>query len=356
MIIREFPNPIHIGERPVGDDHRVYVIAEAGPNHNRDFDRAIQLIDAAVDAGVDAVKFQTYSAEHMYSKQTQTMQYLYEKGVLKPGQTVWDMIKAIELPREWHKDLARHCADRNITFLSTPFDLQAVEELEAVGCLAYKIASFEIVHYPLLKACAQTGKPILLSTGMAGLGDIEQALEAISSAGGKHVLLFHCAIAYPPRFEDTHLRAITTLARAFGTPVGWSDHTTGFACDVAAVALGACAVEKHYTVDKTLPGPDHHYALLPDELQAMVQAIRETERALGTPMKGTTEAELEMYRLARRSLVAVKAIKAGETICEHAITVKRPGHGIHPQFIPVLVGRQARQDIHPDDVITWDMV
>jgi sialic acid synthase SpsE len=356
MIIREFPQTINVAGRIVGPGQPVYVIAEAGPNHNRDFDRAIQLVDVAVAAGADAVKFQTYSAETMYSKKTPTMDYLYEKGVLRRGQTVWDMIKSLEIPREWQKDLADYCREKNITFLSTPFDLRAVDELEAVGCPAYKIASFEIADLPLLRACARTKKPILLSTGMAGLGDIELALETICEAGGREVLLFHCAIAYPPRFEDVNLRAIQTLIRAFGTPVGWSDHTTGVSCDIAAVALGACAIEKHYTVDKSLPGPDHHYALLPDELAAMVRAIRETEKALGSPMKGTTEAELELYRLARRSLVAAKAIKKGETITEDALTVKRPGYGIHPQFIPTLIGRTAARDIEPDDVITWDMM
>ncbi|NLX06409.1 MAG: N-acetylneuraminate synthase [Phycisphaerae bacterium] len=356
MMLRDFPAEIDLGERKVGPGHPVYVIAEAGPNHNRDFDLAIRLIDVAVEAKADSVKFQTYSAEQMYSKQTKTMEYLYEKGVLKPGQTVWDMIKSIEIPRQWQKDLAAYCRQKNITFLSTPFDLEAVEELEAVGCPAYKIASFEIVHYPLLKACAQTGKPILLSTGMASLGDIEQALEAIWSAGGRQVLLFHCEIAYPPRFQDVHLRAIQTMAQAFGTPVGWSDHTTGYACDIAAVALGACAIEKHYTVDKSLPGPDHHYALLPDELAAMVKAIRETQAALGTPKKGTSEGELEMYHLARRSLVAARAVKMGQTIGADAIAVKRPGYGIHPQFLDVIVGRKAARDIQTDDVLTWDMI
>jgi len=356
MIIKEFPGEITVGPKKVGSSHPVYIVAEAGPNHNRNFNLAMDLIDAAVDAQADAVKFQTYSAEQMYSRSTETMEYLYEKGVLNRGQTVWDMIKSIELPREWQKDLAQYCREKKITFLSTPFDLQAVEELQAVGCPAYKIASFEIVHLPLLKECAQTGKPILLSTGMASLGDVELALETIWSAGGREVLLFHCAIAYPPRFEDVNLRAIRTLSQAFGTPVGWSDHTTGWNCDVAAVALGACAIEKHYTVDKTLPGPDHHYALAPDELAAMVRAIRETEKALGSNVKGRTEAESVMYNLARRSLVAARRIERGRTITEDDLTVKRPGHGIHPQFASVVVGRPAARDIEADEVITWDMV
>lgn len=356
MIIREFPNTIDIAHRLVGSDRPVFVIAEAGANHNRDFDRALRLIDAAASAGADAVKFQTFSAEQIYSKKTPAMQYLAKKGDISADKSVWDLIKSIELPREWQKDLADYCRQMSVTFLSTPFDLQAVDQLEALGCPAYKIASFEIVHLPLLRACAQTKKPILLSTGMASLGDIELALETIFAAGGREVLLFHCAIAYPPRFEDVNLRAIQTLAQAFGTPVGWSDHTMGITCDIAAVALGACAVEKHYTIDRSLPGPDHAFAVEPDELTAMVQAIRETENALGSTMKGTTEAEQEMYRLGRRSLVAARSIKKGDKITEDDLAIKRPGYGIHPQHIRTLIGRDAKRDIDPDDIITWDMV
>ncbi len=346
---------IALKDRKIGDGQPVFIIAEAGSNHNRDFDQAKRLIDVAAQAGVDAVKFQTFSANTLYSKKTPPMRYLQIGGLLKKGQTVWDLLKANELPRDWHKPLAAHCKKRGVLFLSTPFDLQAVDELEAVGMQAYKIASYEITHLPLLARVAQTGKPVILSTGMADLADIETALETLSKNGNKQVVLLHCAINYPPRFADLHLRAMHTMRQAFQVPIGFSDHSSGIAADIAAAALGACVIEKHFTTSRKLAGPDHAFAIEPQELKAMVQGIRETEQALGSTVKGRTAAEEEMYRLGRRSLVAAKNIPKDATVTRDMLEVKRPGFGIPTKLMDLVIGKKAKVPIEEDDILTWDM-
>lgn len=283
------------------------------------------------------------------------MEYLKKGKLLKPGETVWDLIKRIEMPREWHPELASYCAKRNIIFLSTPFDLRAIDELEQVGIAAYKIASFEITHLPLLRKVAKTGKPILLSTGMADLSDIELAFDTIRTERNVPIALLHCAINYPPKYEDINLLAMDTMRQAFNVPVGFSDHTLGIETDVAAVARGANIIEKHFTIDRTMPGPDHSFSLEPDELKAMCKAIRNTEKALGSPVKKHTEAEKEMHNLARRSIVAARNISKGTVITEEMLDVKRPGFGIHSKYIDLLIGRVAKFDIEQDDILTWEM-
>lgn len=349
-------NKLQIGPFLVGEGEPCFIIAEAGSNHNRDFQQALRLIDEAVTAGANAVKFQTFRARTLYSTKTPMIGYLKGQGLLREGESVWDLLSRIEIPWEWHEDLARYCGERGILFLSTPFDLEAVEVLEKVGVPAYKIASFEITHQPLLTQVARTGKPVILSTGMASLADIEWALEVIYRENNDQVVLLHCAVGYPPRYEDLHLRALHTLRQAFQVPVGYSDHTLGFTADVAAVALGAVVIEKHFTTDRRQPGPDHPFALEPPELRAMVEAIRHTEAAMGSPIKRHTEAEQELYRLARRSLVAACPIAKGQQISRDMLAVKRPGFGISARFIDVVVGRTARQDIEADEVLTWEMV
>jgi len=284
------------------------------------------------------------------------MSYLKKNKLLKKDETVWDLLKRLELPREWHKDLAKYCKEKKIIFLSTPFDLEAVDQLEEVGMPAYKIASYEITHLPLLKRVAETDKPIILSTGMADLSDIETALDVIYKTGNRNVILLHCAINYPPKFEDLNLRAIQTMKQAFQLPVGFSDHTMGITADIAAVALGACAIEKHYTTSRKLDGPDHSFAVEPEELKAMVRGIREAEKALGSPVKKRTQAEEEMYKLGRRSLVAAKRINRGSVIQPDMIDVKRPGFGIPTKLMDVVVGKKAKVDIDEDEILTWEMI
>ena len=355
MSARIYGNPeFRIGMRPIGPGHPCYVIAEAGSNHNRDLPTALRLIEVAADAGADAVKFQTYTAEGLYSRNTPDIRYLKEKGLLAERESVWALIKRVEIPWEWHADLARHAADCSIAFFSTPFEEAAVDVLEAVNVPAYKIASYEINHFPLLTRVASTGKPMLISSGMASLGDIEHALDTAAAAGAHDLLVMHCAVNYPPRFGDLNLRAITTLRDAFQVPIGWSDHTTGHTADVVAVSLGACAVEKHFTLSRDQPGPDHAFALEPDELNAMVIAIREAEEALGSSVMRVTDAEADLFRLARRSIVAAHDIPAGGVIARGDLAVKRPGFGIPVDALDEVVGRHVARDVAEDQVLQWD--
>jgi len=347
---------VKIANRWVGNGEPVFIIAEAGSNHNGSLAQAKRLIDVAAEAGADAVKFQTFKAEKLYSKKTPDMSYLKKSKLLKKGQTVWDLLKKNELPRGWQKTLSDYCKKQKIVFLSTPFDLEAVDELDALKMPAIKIASYEITHLPLLEHAARKKKPIILSTGMADLSDIETALDVIYRAGNRDVVLLHCAINYPPRFEDVNLRAMQTMRQAFQLPVGFSDHTTGIAVDIAAAALGACAIEKHFTTSRKLPGPDHPFAIEPYELAAMVQGIRQAEKALGSPVKCRTAAEEEMYKLGRRSLVAGCSITKGTRIIRKMIDVKRPGFGIPTRLMDVVIGRTAKQNIEEDDILQWDML
>lgn len=345
-----------IGKFEIGENKSCFIIAEAGSNHNRDFDNAKKLVDVAVEAGADAVKFQIFSAEAIYSKKTPMASYLKNGNLTKDNETLWDLIKRIEIPRHWTPDLKAYCDKKGIMFLSTPFDLKAVDELEAAGVEAYKVASFEITHLPMLRKISATGKPIILSTGMASLEDIEVALAAIREGGSSQVALLHCAIAYPPRYEDINLRAMDTMKQAFQVPVGFSDHTMGHVTDVAAVARGACIIEKHFTLSRNQEGPDHPFSLEPAELKEMITAIRQTEKILGTPFKYHTEAENELYRIARRSLVAAMAIPAGTVITEDMLAVKRPGFGIPVRHMNIVVGRTAKVDIDEDDILKWEMI
>jgi sialic acid synthase SpsE len=347
---------IEVGGRTVGPGHPCYVIAEAGANHNRDLGLAKELIDVAADAKADAVKFQTYTAEGLYSRKTPNPSYLKKKDLLKSDtETVWELIKRVEIPWEWHDELAAHAAGAGIHFLSTPFEEAAVDVLEKVGVPAYKIASYEITHLPLIEHAARTGKPLLISTGMASLADIERALDTANAAGCDQIALLHCASSYPAEFDILNLRAIGTLAQAFGVPIGYSDHTMGHTADVVSVALGATLIEKHYTLSRSMDGPDHGFALEPAELAGMVTAIREAEASLGSPIKRVTEAEGELYRLARRSLVAARPITAGQRIELADIAVKRPGYGIPVYDREALVGRVASHDIEEDEILQWGM-
>lgn len=344
---------ILIGNKKIGENYPTFIIAEVGSNHNRDLNQAKKLIEIAAEVEADAVKFQTYSAETMYSKKTFTPDYLEGK---MEQRSVWQLIKDIELPREWQGELADYTRSHDLIFLSTPFDYQAIKELEELNVLAYKIASFEIVDLPFLKEIAKKKKPIILSTGMASLGEIEEAINTIRDIGDNEIALLHCAINYPPPIEDLNLRAIKTLSKAFQVPVGFSDHTMSTYLPSVCVALGARIIEKHYTVSRSLKGPDHKFALEPDELKLMIKNIRETEIALGSPEKKLAESEKNLYKLARRSIIAAKKIPKGKVIEKSDLIIKRPGYGIPPKFIDIIIGREARKDIDEDDIITWDMI
>jgi sialic acid synthase SpsE len=346
---------IKIENRFIGENEPCFVIAEAGSNHDGKIAQAKRLVDAAVDAGADAVKFQVFKAEKLYSSKTPVMNYLKKDKLIKQGETVVDLMKKLEMPRGWIRILSRYCRKKKIIFLATPFDLAAVDELEEY-VPAYKIASFEITHLPLLKYTAKKKKPIILSTGMADLSDVRLALDTIFRQGNKNVILLHCDIGYPVRYEDLNLRAMQTLKRIFRVPTGFSDHTLGITSDIVSVALGACVIEKHFTLSRRLKGPDHPFALEPAELKSMVEEIKNTEKALGSPQKKHTASERELYRLARRSLVAACDIPKGTKITEGMLDVKRPGYGIHPKMMKMVVGKKARRNIEEDDILVRDMI
>ena len=342
-----------IGERWVGDGEPCFIVAEAGANHNRDLTMAKELIAVAAEAKADAVKFQTYSAETLYSKKTPKFSYL--EGLT--DKSTWDLIKEIELPREWQEELAEEAKKRGILFMSTPFDHRAVDELDALGVPAFKIASFEIVDLPLVRYAASKGKPMIISTGLADYEDIQDAFATSREVGNEQVVLLQCASLYPAPPERINLRAMETMRRAFGTLVGLSDHTVGIHISVAAPAVGACVIEKHYTLSRSLKGPDHPFAIEPAELRELVWQVREVEAALGDGRKlGPAPDELEMHQKARRSLVAACAIPKGTRVERDMVTIKRPGFGIKPKHLDLVVGRVAKQDIEEDTVLTWEMV
>ena len=347
-----FAESFEIAGRRVGGSSPAYVIAEAGANHNRDLGIARELIDVAADAGADAVKFQTYTGKDIYSSKTPRFEYL------KDERSPQELLDAIALPREWQPELADYARARGITFFSSPFDTAAVDSLAELGVPAIKIASFEIVDVHLIRYAAEVGVPMIISTGMATYGEIEDALEAVAGAGNDRLALLRCASVYPAPPEIMNLRAMETMRSAFGVPVGLSDHTHGIAVAAGAAALGAELIEKHFTLDRTMEGPDHPFAIEPDELKALVQSVREVEQALGSGrLEGPSEAEQgEMYELARRSVVAATDIPAGTEITREMLRVKRPGFGVPPKHLDLLVGRVAKRDIEADDVLTWEMV
>jgi len=347
---------IKIGKRLVGPGQPAYIIAEAGANHDRDLVIAHRLIDVAADSEADAVKFQTYSSETLYSRFTPRISEMDDFDRSPPGETPFELIKRIELPREWQKELRDHAIERRIHFLSTPFDLAAVDELAGLGVKAFKIASYEIVDYSLLKSAARHQRPMIISTGNSTLSDVEMAVRAIQEEGNDQIVLLHCVSQYPAQFEDLNLRAMQTLAQAFEVPVGFSDHTMSNTASVLAVGLGACCFEKHFTLDRKRKGPDHPSALEPDELADYVQAVRNAEKALGSPVKRVQQSEKENHLLARRSIHASVDIPRGTVITKDMLIVKRPALGIHPMHLDIVAGRVARRDIHADEWITWEMV
>ena len=348
-----FPAEFEAGGRRIGPGHPTYVIAEAGSNHNRDLAIAKRLIDVSAEAGADAVKFQTYSGSRIYSKNARS-KFLAEVSDESPA----ELLERIALPREWHAELAEHARRRGIDFFSSPFDHEAVAELAELGVPLLKIASGEIVDLPLIRAAAATGRPLIISTGMATLNEVEDAVVAASEGGAPAVGLMQCTSVYPAPVERVNLRAMDTLRERFGVPVGLSDHTTGTAVAIAAAALGAAFVEKHITLDRAMEGPDHAFAIEPDELRTMVQGIREAQLALGDGAKegpGPEERE-ENYTLARRSLIAARDLPAGTVLQREMLTVKRPGSGIAPKFLDEVIGRTLSVDVEHDDVLTWEML
>lgn len=347
---------VEIAGRPVGQGAHCFIIAEAGSNHDQDFDQALKLIDIAADAGADAVKFQVFSADKIAADTADKTASLAGDQFSSYGATLYDLYKKLEMPRQWLRPLKEHADARGIIFSATPFDEQAVDALREIDIAFYKISSFEIVHIPLIKKAASAQRPIILSTGMATLDEIREAVDAVEAVGNHHYALLHCGIDYPPRMDDIHLAAMDTMRVNFKCPIGYSDHTLGLTVPVAAVARGASIIEKHFTVDRTLPGPDHGFALDPGELKAMTAAIRATEKAIGKAEKKPVDAELPYLKRGRRSLFAARPIKRGEIIDRDMVAIVRPAIGIAPKHLEAVVGRRAKCDIDKNDPITWERV
>jgi N,N'-diacetyllegionaminate synthase len=343
-----------IGERTVGPGRPTYVIAEAGANHNRDLGVARELIDVAAEAGADAVKFQTYSGAALYSSRTPRFAYLAAITDKPPS----ELLEDIALPRGWQPELAEHARARGLHFFSTPFDFEAVRQLDELDVPVLKVASFELVDLTLVRRVAETGRPLILSTGMAVMGEIEDALRAAHEAGARDIGLMQCTSVYPAPVGRINLHAMATMERAFGVPVGLSDHSLGIAVPVAAAALGAAFVEKHFTLSRSMRGPDHPFALEPDELRAMVAGIRDAQAALGNGRKEgpSPEEATEMFTLGRRSLIAARDLPAGTVLERDMIAVKRPGFGIPPKHLDIVLGRPLKLAVEADEILTWDMV
>jgi N,N'-diacetyllegionaminate synthase len=342
-----------IAGRRVGGGAPCYVIAEAGSNHNRDLGLARELIDVAADAGADAVKFQIYSGKTLYSSKTPRFSYL--EGVA--DKDTQQLLEDIETPREWLPDLAAHAQAAGITFFAAPFDDAAVQELADVGVPAYKVANYELIDVHLIRRVAEVGVPVILSVGMATYGEVEDALEAAIAGGATEIALLRCAAQYPAPADIMNLNAMATMRAAFGVPVGLSDHSEGLAVPLGATGLGMDLLEKHFTLDRGMEGPDHPFAIEPEELRALVRGVRDVEAAMGNGrLEGPAPEEAEMHRLARRSVIAARPIAAGTAIRREDLTIKRPGFGIAPKELEHVVGRVAQVDIEFDDIITWDMV
>jgi sialic acid synthase SpsE len=327
-----------VGGRKIGPGEPTYVIAEAGSNHNQNLEQARQLIDVAARAGADAIKFQLFTADVLYPT---------------PGE-IHDAIRAAETPREWVPGLTEYAETKGLTFLASPFDEDAVEVLAASGAPAYKCASSETTNLPLVREMASRGKPVFVSTGMCDMADVFEAVQVIRGQDNEDIALLQCSSLYPTPTNRVHLRVMETLSGLFNRPVGFSDHTMNTYLPAVAVGLGANVIEKHFTLDRTLPGPDHSYALEPDELKDMVTAIRGTEEALGSSEKVMLEEEAEFAR--RETLHAARDIESGATITADDMAIDRPANGLRPRYMGAVEGRAAKGRIASGDPIRWDSV
>lgn len=337
-------------------NNKVFIIAEAGVNHNGSVEIAKRLVDAAVRAGVDAVKFQTFKTELVISRFAPKAEY--QKKSTGRKETQFEMAKKLELDPEAFKDLLRYCKQKGITFLSTPFDLESIDLLNKLGVGVFKIPSGEITNFPYLRKIGALNKKVIMSTGMANLSEVKEALDILVSVGTrkKDITVLHCTTAYPAAIEDVNLKTMLTIKEAFQVNVGYSDHSLGIEVPIAAVALGAQVIEKHFTLSKNMEGPDHKASLEPNELKAMVKAIRNIEAALGNGIKKPSRAEQRNKKVVRKSIVAKIDISKGEEIAGYMLDIKRPGTGVQPKFLNRVIGKSAERDIKKDRVLTWEML
>jgi N-acetylneuraminate synthase len=346
--------PIRLNERLIGPGHPVYVVAEMSANHGGSLDTATKILDEAKRAGADAVKVQTYTPDTL-TIECDNEFFRIGKGTLWEGRTLYDLYAEAFTPWEWLPAL-KATADRlGLDLFSSPFDATAVDRLEGVGVPAYKIASFELVDLPLIRRVARTGKPLLMSVGMATLGEIEEAVRTARESGATEIALLKCTSAYPAPPEEMNLHTIPHLQQAFGVPVGLSDHTLGTAVPVAGVAMGACIVEKHLTLSRAHPGPDSAFSLEPHEFKTMVEAIRVAEKAIGRITYGVSADEAKS-RVFRRSLFVIEDMKSGDVFNEQNVRSIRPGHGLHTRYLTQVLGRYASRDIPRGTPLAWDLI
>ena len=331
--------------------NRVFVIAEAGVNHNGDIEIAKQLIDAASEAGADAVKFQTFQADSLVCRTAKKAEYQLE--TTDRTETQYDMLKKLELTPQMHRELIEHCIKRNIMFLSTPFDLESIKLLSELGMQIYKIPSGEITNLPYLREIAKQQKKIILSTGMSSMDEVKAAVNVLKNNGTEDITLLHCNTQYPTPISDVNLLAMVKMREETGLPVGYSDHTQGIEVPIAAAALGAEVIEKHFTLDRKMEGPDHKASLEPQELMQMVVGIRKIESALGSNIKQVSESEMTNVAIVRKSIVAAANIKRGDKYTEKNITTKRPATGISPMLWDEIIGKTADRDYKVDEMIEF---
>lgn len=342
-----------INGRSVGFGSPVYVIAEMSANHHQSFDQAAEIVRAAKDAGADAVKLQTYTADTITIDSNRPEFRI--RGTIWNGRNLHDLYGEAYTPWEWQPRLKKLANDLGLDLFSSPFDETAVDFLEQMDVPAYKVASFELVDIPLIRRIARTGKPVIMSTGMATLEEITEAVHTARSSGADEIALLKCTSSYPAQLEEMNLRTIPELSRRFEVPVGLSDHTMGIAAPVAAVALGACIVEKHFTLSRSEPGPDSAFSLEPHEFKEMVDAVRTAEKALGEVHFGICEKE-SSSRIFRRSLFVVREVKRGDVLTTENVRSIRPGHGLHTRHLAEVLGRHAACDIERGTPLSWDLV
>jgi N,N'-diacetyllegionaminate synthase len=330
----------------------VFIIAEAGVNHNGSLDFALRLVDAAKDSGADAVKFQTFRADMLATREAHKA--AYQERTTSEAESQFEMLQRLELDAAAHRRLIDHCKQIGIQFLSSPFDTQSADLLATLNVPIYKVPSGEITNLLFLQHVARKGRPVILSTGMSTLAEVDEAVQVLQAAGASHLTLLHCVTEYPAPYAEVNLRAMLTLKSTFGLPVGYSDHTPGIEIAIAAVALGAEVIEKHFTLDRSLPGPDHAASLEPVELQQMVTAIRHVEAALGNGIKVPAQCELPNMSVARKSVVAARSLSAGHQLATGDLDIKRPGNGLAPKLLPTLIGRTLRTGVAKDEIISWN--
>jgi len=345
---------MYIGERCIGEDQKTYIVAEMSANHCRDYTNAVGILRAAKAAGADAVKLQTFTPDGI-TVRSDSDRFRVGGGTLWDGRTLHDLYTEAYMPWEWQPKLKAIADELGLDLFSSAFDSSAVDFLEEMKVPVHKVASPEIVDIPLIEHMAHTGKPLIISTGMATLAEIDDAVSAARQAGTRQIALLKCTSAYPAPFEEMNLRTIPHLAQAFGVVAGLSDHTLGISAAVASVALGSLIIEKHFTLSRAIPGPDSAFSLEPQEFSAMVIAVREAEKALGEVRYGVTERE-RPSRDFRRSLFVVRDMKAGETFTDENVRSIRPGHGLLPRYLPDVLGRRAARDLKRATPLTWDMV